>query len=128
MLVVVVAYGGYGFACNSQPRTVADSLKALGNVKRGLKAKGEITAQQDLDISRKLADANRAYRKFVTEEQARVAGGTPDPTARAAALRELRIILSGMSANAVGIKNPKSVTIWDESVATLNTVLAGLGG
>ena len=129
VLVAAVAYSGYGFACSThQPKTVADALTSLGNVKRKLKAQGEITAQQDLDISRKLDAANRAYRQFITDEQARVAAGTSNPTARAAALSQLRAIVVGLNSSIVGIKNAKSQKLWDESVQTLNTILAGLGG
>jgi len=130
LLVAAIAYSGYGFACNKseQPKTVADALTALGNVKRNLKKQGEITAQQDADISRKLDAANRSYRQFITDEQKRIADNKPDPTARAAALSQLRSILTGLSASAVGIKNAKSQQLWDESVGTLNTILAGLGG
>jgi hypothetical protein len=128
LLLAVLATGGWKACGNNQPKTVADSLTALGNIKRNLKKGGEITAQQDLDISRKLDTANRSYRQFITDEQKRVAAGTPDPTARAKALSELRSIVTGLDAAAVGIKNPKSAQLWNESVATLNTILAGLGG
>jgi hypothetical protein len=129
LLLLIVSVAGAWDSCQQkQPKTVADSLTSLGNVKRKLKSQGELTAQQDLDISRKLDAANRSYRQFVTDEQKRVAAGTPDPTARAAALAELRSILTSLSASSVGIKNPKSQQLWDTSVGTLNTILTGLGG
>src|SRR5689334_5662931 len=126
LCVVLITYFGSGFACDKQqqPKTVADALTTMGNIKREAKKAGEITAQQDLDISRKLHEANRAYKKFVMDEQARIAAGTADPSARAAALAELRSIVTGLSDPIVlGFKSDKAQKAWAASITTLNTVL-----
>lgn len=131
LAVVLIAYSGYGFACNrtQEPKTVASALTALGNIKREAKKAGEITAQQDLDISRKLHDVNRAYKQFVVDEQARIAAGTPDPSAKAAALAELRTLLNGISnPGTLGFKSDGAKKAWAAGLATLNTVLAAFGG
>lgn len=131
LCAVLITYFGSGFACDQkqQPKTVAGAFTTLGNIKREAKKAGEITAQQDLDISRKLHDANRAYKKFVEDEQARIAAGTPDPSARAAALRELRSLLSGISdPSALGFKSDSAKKNWGAALTTLNTVLAAFGG
>jgi hypothetical protein len=108
---------------------VADALTTLGNIKREAKKAGEITAQQDLDISRKLHEANRAYKKFVTDEQARIAAGTPDPSARAAALSELRSLLSGLNdPSLLGFKSDSAKKTWSAAVTSMNTILAAFGG
>ena len=111
-----------------QPKTVADVLTELGNTKRQLKSSGEISAQTDLDISRKLDAANRAYKKFVDDELARLAnGGTVDPSVRTQALNELTSVLSGLKDPAVlGIKSAKGQKLWIASVGSLQTILAGL--
>lgn len=131
LTVAIIAYTGSGFACNKQQevKTVTGTLIALGNVKRELRARGELTPQQSADITRKLDAANRSYRQFVTDEQKRLAEGKPDPSARAAALEEIRSLLNGLNDPFIlGIKNPASQALWRESIATLNTILAGFGG
>ena len=131
LCVVLITYFGAGFACDKkqEPKTVADALTTLGNIKREAKKAGEITAQQDLDISRKLHEVNRAYKKFVVDEQARIAAGAPDPSARTAALNELRSLVNGLSnPSTLGSKSDKAQKAWAASVATLNTVLAAFGG
>jgi hypothetical protein len=131
LCVVLITYFSAGFACDrqQQPKTVADALTTMGNIKREAKKAGEITAQQDLDISRKLHDANRAYKQFVVDEQARIAAGKPDPSARTAALNELRSLVNGLSdPAALGIKSSNAQKAWAASVTTLNTVLAAFGG
>lgn len=128
-LVVAVAYSGYGFACNSnqQPKTVADILVSAGNVKRDLRARNEITAQQDYDISAKLLEANRSYRRFVTDELARLDAGAPNPSARQAAIRSLVTSLRSIQdPSALGLKSSNAQKIWREAIAGLNTVIAGL--
>jgi hypothetical protein len=130
LFAVALIASGYG-PCSreQQPKTVADALTTLGNIKREAKKAGEITAQQDLDISRKLHEANRAYRKFVADEQARIAAGTPDPSARAAALSELRSLLSGLTDPSVlGFRSDSAKKAWSAAITTMNTVLAAFGG
>src|SRR5690242_19784683 len=73
LLLTTIVVSGYGPCSPSQqPKTVADTLVTLGNIKRQLKADGEITPQQDYDISVKLLQANRAYRSFISDELARL--------------------------------------------------------
>jgi hypothetical protein len=126
--LVSLAYG----PCSGkqQPKTVADILTSAGNVKRDLRARNEITAQQDYDISAKLLEANRAYRAFVTDELARIGtnGNTaPDPSARQAAVRALLTSLKSIQDPvALGIKSANAQKLWRESIAGLNTVMAGL--
>lgn len=132
LLVAVIAYTGSGFACSGkqQPKTVADILTALGNTKRDLRARNEITAQQDYDISAKLLEANRAYKGFVTDELARLSNSNstaPDPSARQAAIRALLTSLRSIQDPTVlGIKSANGQKLWRESVAGLNTIMAGL--
>jgi len=131
MLVAIITYGGYGFRCNKQQEVtgVTSTLVSLGNIKRDLRARGEITPQQSADITRKLDAMNRSYRHFITDEQKRLSEGRPDPSARMAALTELRSLLVGISDPSIlGIKNANSQTLWRESIGTLNTILAGFGG
>lgn len=133
VLVLVLAMVGFGYGpCSGkqQPKTVADILTGLGNTKRELRARNEITAQQDYDISAKLVEANRAYKSFVEDELKRLAtsGGTaPDPSARQAAVRALVTSLRSIQdPGTLGIKSDRARTLWRESVAGLNTVIAGL--
>jgi hypothetical protein len=126
---LILVFATTAMMCQKQPQNVANVLTSLGNIKRAERASGALTAQQDLDISRKLDAANRSYRKFVTDEQARVAAGTTDPAARTAALNELRSLLSGLgNPSVLGIKSAKAVANWNAGVAALNTILIGLGG
>lgn len=129
-LIVLTAYSGYGFACSGrdQPRTVADILVAAGDVKRDLRARNELTAQQDYDISAKLLEANRAYRSFVTDELNRLqSGANPDPSARQAAIRALITSLRGLQdPSLLGIKSANAQKLWRESIAGMNTVITGL--
>lgn len=116
-------------ACNreDQPRTVADILVTAGNIKRDLRSRGELTPQQDYDISAKLLAANRAYRAFVTDELARLDAGAPDPTARQAAIRALVTSLRDIQdPSLLGIKSDNARKLWREGIAGLNTVIAGL--
>lgn len=128
VLLTTTAYG----PCSSkqQPLTVADMLTRLGNVKRDLRARNEITAQNDYDISAKLLEANLAYKRFIDDELARLAtsgGSTPDPSARQAAIRALVSSLRGLQDPAVlGIKSASAQKIWRESITTMNTIIAGL--
>jgi len=129
LIVAIVAYSGYGFACSvkQQPKTVADILITVGNVKRDLRARNEITPQQDYDISAKLLEANIAYKKFITDEVARLDAGAPDPSARQAAIRALIASLRSIQdPSLLGIKSANAQRLWREGVSGLNTVLAGL--
>lgn len=129
LVLLVIATGGWKSCGTSEPRTVSSALTSLGNVKRKAKAAGEINAQQDLDISRKLDAMNRSYRQFVTDEQARIAAGTSDPNAKARALSELRSLLTGLNDPGVlGFKSANARNAWAAAITTLNTILAGLGG
>lgn len=130
LLLLTLVATGYG-PCSGkqQPKTVADILTAAGNTKRELRARGEITPQQDYDISAKLLEANRAYKAFVEDELARIGAnaGTPDPSARQAAIRALTTSLRSIQDPAVlGIKSANAQSLWRESIAGLNTILAGL--
>lgn len=128
-LIAVIAYTGSGFACGSsqQPKTVADILVTLGNVKRDLRARNEITPQQDYDTSAKLLAANMAYKGFIRDELARLDAGTPDPSARQAAIRALTDSLRSIQdPSALGFKSDNAKKAWREGVAGLNTVIAGL--
>lgn len=131
LLTLALVASGYG-PCpgKQQPKTVADILTAVGNTKHDLRARNEITAQQDYDISAKLIEANRAYKAFITEELNRLAnsnGTTPDPSARQAAVRALLTSLRSIQDPAVlGIKSENARSLWRESIAGLNTVMAGL--
>lgn len=132
LLIAVISYSGYGFACNSkqQPLTVSDILTRLGNVKRDLRAQNQITAQNDYDISAKLLEANLAYKRFIEDELARLAasGGTaPDPSARQAAVRALITSLRGLQDPSVlGIKSSNGQKLWRDALQTMNTIIAGL--
>lgn len=129
LAVVVIAYSGYGFACSHAPKTVADALTTLGNIKRDAKKAGEITAQQDLDISRKLDQVNRAYKQFVVDEQKRIQDGTPNTPARAESLKQLHSLVDALNDPALlGLKSDKAKKAWGASVGTLNSVLAAFGG
>jgi hypothetical protein len=132
-VLLVIATVGFGYGpCSGkqQPKTVADMLTTMGNVKRDLRARNEISAQQDYDISAKLLEANHAYRNFVNDELARLANSnsaTPDPSARQAAVRALITSLRGLQdPSLLGIKSTNAQNIWRESIAGLNTVIAGL--
>lgn len=113
-----------------QPRTVAEILTALGDTKRDLRARSEITAQQDYDISYRLAEANRSYRAFINDELARLAAtGTnaPDPNARRAALRQLATQLRALrDPGVLGIKSEGSRRLWNEAIAGVSTVIEGI--
>jgi hypothetical protein len=130
LLVSTAAWGPP--ACNraSQPRTVADILVSMGQAKRALKARNEITPQQDYDISYRLAEANRSYRAFVVDELQRLSatGETgPDPNARSAALRQLSTQLKALDDPSVlGIKSENARKVWKEAVDGIDTVLAGI--
>lgn len=125
-------------ACNreDQPRTVADILVGAGNAKRDLRERERqqpgtgISAQADYDISYRLAEANRAYRAFVTDELARLAatGATgPDPNARSAALKQLATHLRALNDPGVlGIKSDGARKVWRESIAGISTVIEGI--
>lgn len=132
-LLLILATVGFGYGpCSGkqQPKTVADILITLGNVKRDLRSQNEITAQQDYDISARLLEANRAYRAFVNDELARLASSgstTPDPSARQAAVRALITSLRGLQDPSIlGIKSAGAQKIWRESIAGMSTVIAGL--
>jgi hypothetical protein len=113
-----------------QPRTVAEILGAVGDTKRDLRARSEITAQQDYDISYRLAEANRSYRAFINDELARLAAtGTnaPDPNARRAALRQLAAQLRALrDPGVLGIKSEGSRKLWNEAIAGVGTVIEGI--
>lgn len=132
ILVLVVSIAGFGYGpCSGkqQPKTVADILTAAGNTKRELRARNEITAQQDYDISAKLLEANRAYKKFVEDELTRLNSNSAaaDPSARQEAIRSLTVSLRSIQDPAVlGIKSANGQALWRESIAGLNTILAGL--
>jgi hypothetical protein len=128
--VITLSLTTVGFkSCQRQPQTIANALHDLGNVKRNARAAGEITPQQDADITRKLDAMNRSYRQFVTDEQARLTAGKPDPSARQAALSELRSLLNGISDPGVlGFKSKGARDAWAGSIGVLNTLLAGFGG
>lgn len=128
LLLTTTAYG----PCSGkqQPLTVADVLTRLGNVKRDLRARNEITAQNDYDISARLLEANLAYKRFINDELARLeaSGGTvPDPSARRAAINALVTSLRGLQDPSVlGIKSANGQKLWRESITTMNTIIAGL--
>lgn len=125
ILLTATAYGPCGR--NQQPKTVADILVTAGNVKRDLRARGELTPQQDYDISAKLLEANVAYKKFITDEVARLDAGAPDPSARQAAIRALTTSLRGLQDPALlGIKSANAQKLWRDAIGGLNTVIAGL--
>jgi hypothetical protein len=102
----------------------------MGQAKRALKARNEITPQQDYDISYRLAEANRSYRAFVVDELQRLSatGETgPDPNARSAALRQLSTQLKALDDPSVlGIKSENARKVWKEAVDGIDTVLAGI--
>lgn len=130
ILLLVISIAGFGYGpCdkNQQPKTVADILITAGNIKRDLRARNEITPQQDYDISKKLLEANIAYKKFITDEVARLDAGAPDPSARQAAIRSLSASLRGLQdPSLLGIKSANAQKLWREGIAGLNTVIAGL--
>lgn len=128
ILVACIASFGYGpCSSNQQPKTVADILITAGNIKRELRARDEITPQQDYDISAKLLEANIAYKKFITDEIARLDAGAPDPSARQAAIRALTTSLRGLQdPSPLGIKSTNAQKLWREGISGLNTILAGL--
>jgi hypothetical protein len=119
-------------ACNrsEQPRTVADILISAGNIKRALRAENAITAQNDYDISYRLAEANRNYRAFIDDELRRLATtGTsaPDPNARSAALRQLATQLRALrDPGVLGIKSDAARKRWGEAIAGVGTVIEGI--
>lgn len=130
ILIILSAFiaAGYG-PCdrNQQPKTVADILVTSGNIKRDLRARNEITAQNDYDISAKLLGANIAYKKFITDEIARLDAGAPDPSARRVAIRSLVDSLRGLQdPSLLGIKGTNAQKLWREGISGLNTVIAGL--
>jgi hypothetical protein len=131
LVAVLVAIVGTGFGpCDSkdQPKTVADILVTAGNVKRDLRARDEITPQQDYDISAKLLEAHIAYKKFIVDEVARLdAGGAPDPSARQAAIRALVTSLRSIQDPSVlGLKSDNAKKVWREAISGLGTVISGL--
>jgi hypothetical protein len=131
ILVLVISIAGFGYGpCSGkqQPKTVADILTSAGNTKRELRARNEITAQQDYDISAKLLEANRAYKKFVEDELTRLnTNSAADPSARQEAIRSLTVSLRSIQDPSVlGIKSANGQALWRESIAGLNTILAGL--
>lgn len=130
LLLLIAALAGFGYGpCDSksQPKTVADILITAGNIKRDLRARNEITAQQDYDISAKLLEANVAYKKFITDEVARLDAGAPGPSARQVAIRSLAASLRGLQdPSLLGIKSANAQKLWREGIAGLNTVIAGL--
>lgn len=127
LLITTSAYGPCPCNSKQQPKTVADILVAAGDVKRDLRARGELTPQQDYDISAKLLAANVAYKQFVKDELARLDAGAPDPTARQAAIRALATSLRGLQdPSLLGIKSTDAQKLWREAIAGLNTVIAGL--
>lgn len=121
---------------SSQPRTIADILVAAGNVKRDLRERDRqspgtgISAQTDYDISYRLAESNRAYRAFVTDELQRLAstGATgPDPNVRSAALRQLATHLRALDDPGVlGIKSDSARKAWAEAIKGIDTAIAGI--
>lgn len=128
ILLITLVASGYGpCSSNQQPKTVADILITAGNIKRDLRARGEITPQQDYDISAKLLEANIAYKKFITDEVARLDAGAPDPSARQAAIRALTTSLRSLQdPSLLGIKSERAQKLWREGISGLNTVLQGL--
>lgn len=133
LILLVVSLAGFGYGpCSGkqQPLTVADVLTRLGNVKRDLRARNEISAQNDYDISAKLLEANLAYKRFINDELARLetsGGTTPDPSARRNAINALVASLRRLQDPSVlGIKSANGQKLWRESVTTLNTIIAGL--
>jgi hypothetical protein len=128
LVLISLVAAGYGpCSSNQQPKTVADILITAGNIKRDLRARGEITPQQDYDISKKLLEANIAYKKFITDEVARLDAGAPDPSARQSAIRSLSTTLRGLQdPSLLGIKSANAQKLWREGISGLNTILAGL--
>jgi hypothetical protein len=128
LILIALIASGYGpCSSNQQPKTVADILVTAGNIKRDLRARNEITPQQDYDISAKLLAANRAYKQFVTDELGRLDAGAPDPSARQAAIRALISSLRSIQdPAALGIRSESAKKLWREGIAGLNTVIAGL--
>jgi hypothetical protein len=129
LLLSIVSLGYGPCSGKQQPETVADILIRLGNVKRDLRARNEITPQQDYDISAKLVEAHLGYKRFIDDELARLSSGgqAPDPSARQAAIRALITSLRGLQDPSVlGIKSANAQKLWRESITTLNTVIAGL--
>ena len=133
ILVLVAMLAGFGYGpCDSkrQPKTVADILVGAENVKRDLRSRNEISAQNDYDISAKLIEANRAYKRFIEDELARLAAGganQPDPSARQAAIRALTTSLRSIeNPSTLGIKSESAQKLWRESIAGINTVITGL--
>lgn len=119
--------------CSSkeQPKTVADTLVTIGNVKRDLRARGEITPQVDYDISARLLEANRSYKRFIDDELARLAqpnaNQNPDPDARRQAVNALVSALRGLQDPGIlGIKSENAKKLWREAVSSLNTIIQGL--
>lgn len=130
ILLVTVGYGPPACNRSEQPRTVADILTAAGNTKRALRAENIITAQNDYDISYQLAEANRSYKAFITDELGRLAAtgsDTPDPNARRAALRQLATHLRALrDPSVLGIKSETARKRWGEAIAGLGTVIEGI--
>lgn len=132
VLVLVSTAGAGPPACNrsEQPRTVADILTSAGNIKRALRAENIITAQNDYDISYRLAEANRSYKAFIDDELRRLAatGSTvPDPNARSAALQQLATQLRALrDPGVLGIKSETARKRWGEALAGIGTVIDGI--
>lgn len=136
LLTTTAAYGPPACDSKQQPLTVADILTRAGNVKRELRERERqvpgtgISAQTDYDISEKLLAANRAYRRFIDDELARLAasGGTaPDPSARRAAINALVSALRSLeNPGVLGIKSANAQKLWREAITTLNTIITGL--
>lgn len=136
LILSTAAYGPPACDRSKQPKTVADILVGAGNAKRSLRERDRqqpgsgISAQTDYDISYQLAEANRAYRAFVTDELQRLAatGATgPDPNARSAALKQLATHLKALNDPSVlGIKSENARKVWREAIAGIGTVIEGI--
>jgi hypothetical protein len=127
VLLTLIASGSGPCSNSQQPKTVADILVAAGSVKRDFRARGELTPQQDYDLSAKLLAANVAYKQFITDEVARLDAGTPDPSARQAAIRALITSLRGIQdPSVIGFKSSVAQKSWREAIAGLNTIISGL--
>lgn len=135
LILTTAAAGPPGCDRTKQPKTVADILVGAGNAKRALRAGNKISPQTDYDISYRLAEANRAYRAFVTDELLRLAAtgsNGPDPNARSAALKQLATHLRALNdPDVLGIKSDDARKVWSEAIAGIGTVIDGvelLGG
>lgn len=142
-LVVLIAAIGFGFGpiycpfdSSQQPRTVADILVTTGNVKRALRERERqttgtgITAQQDYDISYRLAQANRAYKAFITDELARLdadPSAQPNPDARRNAINALITALRSLEdPGALGLKSDGARRLWKDAISGLALTIEGL--